>query len=374
MANNSKSTGCNSKPTYYNGDSILDEYITTKLSMGHYLDPQVIYGELNGNMQNLTRSEKYKNIQQSHRDITNAVHAYFYSNSIYIYNELEQFIIDGINRKLSKEVVTYTSFLDLGMGYLTSHIEVIKNLGVLNYEYISGYKRITLEFVIKSAFDYLEQRKKKFMDNYRHDWDKVSDDFMAQLNINIFGNRGNTKKSIGIKIRFEQIYHRWRQAVYKVESKVLRNVRENSEKAFTSKIKESLEILVTGSLKQATYVESILGKSGMSVKEMHEKLQIYFNQSSDNSYAGLLSTVIELILPVSYIYTKQTKALTNVSANDVLARLLANINNKKADPTLIYKMQNGIESSMDWLSKLVIAYLLILANKSKVVHTGDILG
>lgn len=240
---NANSRPAKTKPSSL--DEFIDNYVKNIFKQKSYLETASMVAHLVEQgvpERELFWNEKVKNLLRLNKGINLMIDVYERTNSIMVYCELKDFIVNQMKAYLKS--LNISCFEDLAIGYLFAHPKIFTIFGFPVGSKESDYTSnpVTKEMIFNIAKDFLVPHSKVDLKN---DGDRVQTDFTAFMRHKLKVEFGISQGE-GVVVIFKDIFHHLIK-LKSLESRELVQMREKSAKEFRERADESLKVLL-GSL------------------------------------------------------------------------------------------------------------------------------
>ena len=144
----------------------LLEHVQRFIQARKYVDAQVLYSDMVDIYNKIGYNDTFRSIQSINKFVDCAIKCYFFTHSIRILSELEEFVVTLYNKWSRK---SFKTFLDIGVGYISGHKDIIKEFGLSSGDQGQTSGRITSDIVTKYIVDFVGQKRIEYGDRVRQE-------------------------------------------------------------------------------------------------------------------------------------------------------------------------------------------------------------
>jgi hypothetical protein len=221
---------------------ILDDYCRRVIAIGNYLDSQEIMHELVSILPKIKFLPLFHQIQSLNRFIDTSIEAYWHSNSIRIFLELEEFILRLYN-KWSRS--NHRTFEEIGVGSLGRHPKIVKYFEFFQNPFRKDLlPKISMESLIRFTTIYIDRSGGRGGGNNLEFNENTQENFQKFLFEKCRVEYGGDKYHLGISVDLKELFHKILATKW-IETQEIRRVRESIAGQMRQKLLASYdEILV----------------------------------------------------------------------------------------------------------------------------------
>ena len=255
---------------------IFDKQVSIAIRNGEYVDAVKIMSGL-VHIQPFAKSiPSYRTIQGINRSVDCGLDAFWHSNSIRIYQDLENFVTESISRQRKRK---YERFEEIGVGTLRAHLKVVERFGFYSKpSLVAHIPSISTKSIIKYTQNFMSRNRGVKLDENSD----IQQRYMEYLKGELSNEYNCDVAFLGVHVEYKDLFHKL-VSIQGKETQMINEVKTNLINDYKAHLLESVKRFSVNNL----IVEQSEG--AMEVNERNNRISSTINFFESNHRINIMS-------------------------------------------------------------------------------------
>jgi hypothetical protein len=218
---------------------IIETLMKRIIEHGGYVQSSRVYNDLVDIFPEVKYNATFRAIQGINKFVDSAVEVYWHTNSIRIYSELEEYVVQLYNKWKKK---SFSKFEEIGVGVLFASDSVVKKFEFYdNHTGLSSLPVIDKKLIISRTIDYISGPRHKHGRQQKLD-EAACKEFDVYLQTEL-QKYYHCKSKVGVNVDFSSLFHQI-IAIQRKENTILNTAKDQLCQQLNARLRSSFDVLL----------------------------------------------------------------------------------------------------------------------------------